>query len=889
MPLDDAQNQAIEAAYQASLANKTKSTQLSDTQNQEIEALYQQSLKSGEGPKGVIETVANWFTGSKSTEFPDMQAFAPTNVLSPAFEGQGVGTRLKVAAGALLTPDLKTQADIILNQIPESKLSQDKFGNPIIILRDGKTFYLNKPGADIEDVTQLTSQILQYAPGAGYVTKTFAGDLLKRSLAQGALGAGISMGQDVAAMPLGGGDVSYGKAAISAAIPFATEITLTPAVNAFFNKFGKNKEFFTVDLNGTPTLTEKGISAARAAGIDVSNLDKTALNKKFTELAQRSETGNPALNRLQDAYNKWKIENPSAESEKQFGIKLTGAQQAGDKVGVATLYAAVEGRYGPVVQAAAKDFLEEQNINVANAAKNLLERFDKGEVKLTDLESAGERVISTIRNNFNKKSNEVKTAYNLVNNEAVYLGGSSNLDVLEASFNKALQEASGNTVDKTLTPSTVYLQGELKAFLDKLRSGSMIEGAEQGGKIQYVNPTNFNQFGIMRKKIDAAYKAAAKEGPDRTNILALKEEFDKFTDDAIDNALFGSGENPLALEAVKKARQTFQEKQRLYGVNRVVKNGIILNDPAGKTVQKIIQDETVTPLQTIDYIFGTANVGAKKDSIQIVQRLKKIFDAEDITKPNGDLDALKQAFVQRINLNSMDPKTNQFVPQKLVSQWNTVLRKNPELINELFTKPEQKYLTDFVKTVNKTLRPTEKNLEQPIGLLNRLVLAVGAIAAGNVGIQAGNLYGGMAARNLWSQTVDTFHRSQAKKMVMQQLKQKPGALDNLGEPITPGKALADMFNKATGAQYQAPSIGGTISPVAQTTVLKDVKEKRTNERPLISLPAAQQGIKKTQPRVEVPVLNRNMMTAATTPTAGSITNIPQEQLDKYTSLFGKVV
>ena len=49
------------------------------------------------------------------------------------------------------------------------------------------------------------------------------------------------------------------------------------------------------------------------------------------------------------------------------------------------------------------------------------------------------------------------------------------------------------------------------------------------------------------------------------------------------------------------------------------------------------------------------------------------------------------------------------------------------------------------------------------------------------------------------------------------------------------------------------------------------------------------GKPKAQPKVDVPVLNRNMMTAATTPTAGSITNIPQEQLDKYTSLFGKVV
>jgi len=37
------------------------------------------------------------------------------------------------------------------------------------------------------------------------------------------------------------------------------------------------------------------------------------------------------------------------------------------------------------------------------------------------------------------------------------------------------------------------------------------------------------------------------------------------------------------------------------------------------------------------------------------------------------------------------------------------------------------------------------------------------------------------------------------------------------------------------------------------------------------------------------VLDRNMMTASTTPTAGTLTNIPQEQLDKYNTLFGPVV
>ena len=47
MPLDDVQNQEIEAQYQASLADKkiNKSSTIEDDKNQEIEALYQQSLK----------------------------------------------------------------------------------------------------------------------------------------------------------------------------------------------------------------------------------------------------------------------------------------------------------------------------------------------------------------------------------------------------------------------------------------------------------------------------------------------------------------------------------------------------------------------------------------------------------------------------------------------------------------------------------------------------------------------------------------------------------------------------------------------------------------------------------------------------------------------------
>ena len=56
---------------------------------------------------------------------------------------------------------MKAQADIIKSQVPGAKIVSDKFENPIVLFPDGKSFYLNKPGASFQDYIQTTSQILQ--------------------------------------------------------------------------------------------------------------------------------------------------------------------------------------------------------------------------------------------------------------------------------------------------------------------------------------------------------------------------------------------------------------------------------------------------------------------------------------------------------------------------------------------------------------------------------------------------------------------------------------------------------------------------------------------------------------------------------------------------------
>lgn len=49
-------------------------------------------------------------------------------------------TSLKIAAGLLINPNQKSQAQIIQSQVPGSEIFKDKFDNIIVTLPDGKSF-----------------------------------------------------------------------------------------------------------------------------------------------------------------------------------------------------------------------------------------------------------------------------------------------------------------------------------------------------------------------------------------------------------------------------------------------------------------------------------------------------------------------------------------------------------------------------------------------------------------------------------------------------------------------------------------------------------------------------------------------------------------------------
>ena len=588
--------------------------------------------------------------------------------------------------------------------------------------------------------------------------------------------------------------------------------------------------------------------AAQAAGIDLDVVNQDFIKNFAKELGRGAEA---------------KIASQQAGAG-QFNFRLSRGQAAGDEEATAMLFEAAKGSYGPENQNLARNFLKQQNIDIETSAKGLLDKFNKGDFEIETLEGAGQVLFDSLKRNFKKASDKVDTAYNLVDKDAVYTGAKSNIQVLNASAQKAVQEAS-NVVNSELTPATVQSLKEINKFVDKVKKGGTIEGQ---GTTKNINPTFFSDFETTRKTLSSLIKTS-KNPTDVRNTVAVLKEFDKVYDDAIDNALFGSGNNPNALKAIFNARETFKNKQKLFGINDKVAGGVKIKDDAGKVINKILNEPDVTPLKTINYVFGQGQLGLKNESLTIVKRLKDIFGVEgkdfaEQASINPDFQALRTASFDKLIADSV--KNGKFSPQSFVKQWETIGSKNKYLLDELFTQPEIKTIDTFVKEVKKTFVPKDLvNYSNTASALSKMVQQVGRGLAGIVGFKLGNIQGLLAARGAVDRFKDVYSQKAAKKLIAKEI----------------SSDLRYIDDSARGA------LGGVTGTIQE--LLGEVDKVKAPRVPLGLFPKNQPQPTKQQPRVDVPILDRNMMTAATTPTAGSITSIPQEQLDKYTSLFGKVV
>ena len=740
-------------------------------------------LDQEEKQESIFSKVGDIFSGTKSTEYIQMPEIG-------SYKGEGF-ENLKIAGALMLTPDMEAQADIILKSVPGSSVREDKYQNPIIAMPDGKSFYLNKPGASFQDVLQTTSQMLQYIPGYNMVAKKLAKSYFKRVLAQGAVGGGTSVAQDLAAGAAGSETgISGTRAAINTLVPTVFEGVAVPIgkfAGNILKRMAKKKEYLTLRQDGTYALTDAGKKAAKDAGVDVDKLDGAVLDDFYQKLTAGIEGETAAL----------------LNQGGEFGIDMAASQtgKASDKISLANLYEAAKGNFGNASAKTAGEFLEKQNVQIQTSFKNIMDKFNKGQIDITDIESIGGNLLDNLRKQFVKASDNVDNMYNVVNKKSEFLGSGSNIQLLANSARKGVIDAVGS-IDKNIMPKTVAALKSLDDF------GKEIDQAASGK----VSPIVFDRFEKKRRFISDLISTATRSG-EKTEVRALisiKKEFDKFLDDSIDNVLF-SGDK-AGLEALKKAQKAFIDNQRNFGNNPIIKNGVVVKDKAGQVLGQILNDPAITPIEVINYALGSKVVGAGGVPIRMIQRLKKIMNIskiDDAAFENADFVGLRTATLQRIFENSINTTTRKFSPEVLVRQFNEVFKNNKAFMAELFTKQEIAQLRKFVGVVKNTLAPRDLvNLSNTSSTLMRAMQSGtrGFLGAAMINMGFG-INGLLAVRNAFDRSLDIIGQNQAKNLVQKQL---TGGARKITEGI--GRSPAPLATVPSGVS----GVAGT--PISKVSV-----------------------------------------------------------------------
>ena len=757
-----------------------------------------------------LTTTGDFFSGTKRTEFPDLPEFGAADV-SP-------GTGAKIALGFAVTPNIRTQMDIIKSQIPEVTFTQDKFENIIVVMPDSKGFYLNKPGASAKDFIETTQQVLQYIPGFSWAMKKAGKSWVKKMLLSGVAGGTTSVVQDIAATPLGSKEgLDVPKLAISTFAPMIFEGAINPAVRGLWRTFFGNPRYFKVIekpvirdgkkiFEKEYVFTDKGKAAAKAAGLDINKIDSNTIKTFTSEVGKGVEADVAAA---QAAAGK-------------FGFRLSGSQARGDKESMAALWEASKGSFGGNTQRIVNNFLTKQGINIENTARNLVNKFNRGQVQYESLEDVGQSIFQKLAKDFVKASNKATTVYNTIDKRGVFNARNSNIDVLKASVNKAIDDVSPTTqiagtgiIDKELTPATLKGLNFINAFVKRIKSK----------KVQKTTPTVFNDFTKEIRKYNQLVKAA-KNPTDKKNVVAIKKEFEKFFDDNVDNFLFSG--NKDSLKALKLANALYKDKKIKFEPNPIIKGGIKIDDKAGKTIQKIISDPDVTPMKTIDWIFGTSGLGRKADALSIIRRLKKIFNAEGkdlgkIAAANTDFQSLRTGFFHKLVKDSV--KGNQFSPAAFVKNWETVMSRDKALIKELFDDDEIKLIGDFVTQVRKTFKPRDMvNSSNTASALMRAIMGVARQLIGILGFKTASIQGLLVARSGFDRVREYTGTKAAQKIVEEEI-------------FGIGKKIAAPFTFNIGGKtFSLPA----STPVAAETGI--LQEKLGSAQRISGIPFAPKGL-----------------------------------------------
>lgn len=676
---------------------------IKNIQNQ-TKPTFADKIKSG------FNMAKSFVTGEGRTEFENLPELSmATGEFTP-------GQSFKTGVGFTLTPDINARMQIIQSQVPDAQFSTDSYNNPIVRLPSGNVYYINKPGFSFQDLSDILSEGLKFAGGGKIAERIFPkGNFIKNVAVQTGGAGATSIAGDVAAKGFGAEDnVDLTRAGlVSGLTGFFT--AASPLVSAMIPK----RKLIGADGK----LTKKGKKILQQAGYDPDTISP-AQAKLFAAYMSQGSTARQSAAAVEDG---------------AFGIPYYKAQLSGDKELLGILESARRGVFGKDVQKIIIDADAKQQYAMVDALRTIqkelrINKTDSMSGKpygaiLKD-EEAGEILVESLKRLDDEFTSKIKTAYNNVDDSGAFLGDS--LTAIKTNTNKRIRSES--VLDADLTP--VYNQASQKI-------NKFIIDFTKSKKEGILDFATIQKFDTQRKILNDFIKKAEPGSLDKKNLTILKQEYDKFLDDAYDQMLFSGDE--LALESLKEARSIVRTHKDMLRVNDKFDKGVIVKDEAGRIVNKIIAED-VSPLEALNYIFGVSAIGSKNTARKTIEKLvgKDGIYARD----SVEFDALRQAAFNKIVKDAT--KRDGFSVQTFLKNMDNALDgKGKEIMEVLFSKDEIALFRNYSNAVAKTLTPKEVlNPSGTASALGRLFQGTMEALAKIVGFNAAGMQGLIAAKIL---------------------------------------------------------------------------------------------------------------------------------------------
>lgn len=521
------------------------------------------------------------------------------------------------------------------------RTEQDANGYPIVVYKgkDGAEAkaYVNKPGLDAQDVVR---GIVGIAPniGAGRLVGSAmrGSNFLGRSTAQ-AIGQGAtSVAQDAAGIVTGtrnptSEDVAK-KGLFSAAGGAAGEAIAAPVAYAW-RKLVTEPRYFN---RATGELTEEGIKAAEAAGMDAKSISSKTARQFASEMAR---TADPVAATSQVAANEFNIRRTPGELTKDIPTLIREQQIAG-------------GNYGRGGAERMRTFRDLQKEDIESAVRGMADEMAPGRAgQSLGKADLGANIRANTEASFDAAKEFEKKAWKDVpelkaNNDA--------LSTLDESISKGLKGRGIDFIESDLTPAAAKMSKMLQDF----EAG----GAPQSAS-KYIKSDLPGDVELMRRQLSKAYGAA--ENP--TDKRAAKAIYDSYNDWTIEAAKMAG--DPMASFKMRAARTLSREIHEAFDGASGTQGEKIL----GKVLKDADSAEGV-----IDALFaGQTRSNVKSGSIDALNRLldgyRKYLPADAAQAAKEDL---KLAYFMRgvtKNGEIMDPKALSSSLKNMVASQRSVL------------------------------------------------------------------------------------------------------------------------------------------------------------------------------------------------------------------------